>query len=321
MSHLINKNSPNYLHIALGFDENYIVPIYALFTSIFINNRTNAIIFHVIVTGISQLEKDKLIDYVKQNKADILFYEINEDEVKKVVYIPDGTHFTIATYYRLFLPALLPPEITKLLYIDADTVVIGNLQPLYDVDLGGVPLAAAVDTFPSLVREDLGINEENSIFNAGVLLIDTKNWLNQKVTENAIDFILKFPEKIKYVDQDALNATLINKWYKLDSKYNFLSFEVILQKPSKHLVRDKVIIHYNTPQKPWHCLAPNKLRYLYHFYLRKSPKSQEKKYTDFKWTIKNVWIFMRMRIKEYYFDHEIDKIFPIKSWRDAKQYY
>ncbi|MDB5249650.1 MAG: hypothetical protein JWQ40_4044 [Segetibacter sp.] len=320
MSDLINKGSIDYLHIALGFDENYIVPIYALLTSIFHNNRDSAIMFHVIATGLNETEKEKIKQYIRRNNAEISYYTINEEEVRKIVYIPANTHFTIATYYRLFFPSLIPSDIRKLLYIDSDAIVIGNLQELYNTDIGNAPIGAATDSGPH-PGEFLGIKGKENYFNAGVLLIDIRNWKEQMVTENALQFLADYPEKIKYVDQDALNATLINKWFKLDNKYNLTWFDVSLQVPKSELTKDKVIIHYTTPNKPWHCLARNKLRSFYHHYLKLSPKCGEKKYTDFSFNFKNLYVFARIRMKEFYFDHRIDKVIPIKKWMSPSEVY
>nr|MBA2761518.1 glycosyltransferase family 8 protein [Segetibacter sp.] len=244
----------------------------------------------------------------------------NEDEVRKSVIVPPDSQFTIATYYRLYFHALIPEGIDKLLYIDTDTIVIGDLKELYNIDIGNAPIAAVADPVPEL-RSDLGLYKEGQYFNAGVLLIDIKNWREQKVTENALQFILDHPEKIQYVDQDALNATLIDKWFRIDKKYNLSYLYVSLQVPAKALIKDAVIIHYTTSLKPWHCLAKNKLRYLYQRYLKMSPKSNEKKYIDFKWTLPIVRTFVRMRIKEFYFNKEIYKIFPIKGWINAGELY
>ena len=56
MQNEIQSNS-NDIHIALAFDNNYIVHVYAMITSIFFNNRNNNIKFHAIATGISNIEK------------------------------------------------------------------------------------------------------------------------------------------------------------------------------------------------------------------------------------------------------------------------
>ena len=308
----------NQLHIALAFDENYIVQVYVLLTSIFYNNRKNDVVLHVIASGVNNSEKEEIEKFVQDNNSAIFFYEIDEEYFGNHFYTNDV--YSVATYYRLFFPSLLNPEIDKLLYLDSDTIVIGDLKELYNINIGKFPIGVASD--PCLdVRHELGIHTCEDYFNAGVMLIDNKNWREQNVSENAIKYLRDYPEKIKLVDQDALNATLIGKWFKIDRKYNYTWLFEYLQVPTKELLKDKIIVHYITPKKPWHSLTRNKFRYLYHHYLKLSPKSHEKKYTDFEWSLKNIWIFTRIRIKEFYFDRKLDKVFPIKKWTKYSQAY
>ena len=182
-------------------------------------------------------------------------------------------------------------------------------------------MAAAADPI-LLVRTELGIHNTDDYFNAGAMLMHMENWRSQNVSENAIKFLADNPEKTKLLlEQDALNATLIGKWFRLNSKYNFTWLFEYLSIPTKELLKDKVIVHYITPNKPWHSLTRNKFRYLYHYYLKLSPKSHEKKYTDFKWSLKSIWVFTRIRIKEFYFDKKLNKILPIKKWSEYSQVY
>lgn len=307
----MEQSGKNKIHIALGFDNNYIVHVYAMVTSIFHNNRQNKIYFHVVATGLSNEEKNDFKYYIKQNNAQVAFYDIPEFLLNNNITIPANTHFTAANLYRLFFPALLDTTIKKLLYIDTDTIIIGDLQPLFDYPLGNAALGAVPDShFPH--REELGITGVGNYFNAGILLIDLDNWRDQRVSENVIQFIVDNPDKTPYIDQDGLNVILKNKWVKLDIKYNFTLADVKLQVPTKELIRDVVIVHYTSYRKPWILLNRNKLRYLYHYYLKLSPKSRQKKYTDFRWDINSLWTFMRIRLKEFYFDYRINKLFPSK---------
>lgn len=305
--------SNNNIHIALAFDNNYVVHIYAMLTSIFCNNKSNDIIFHTIATGISDEEKLNLRTYIRDNNCKIIFYNITEDFVKAQVEIPADSYFTHATFYRLFFPQLIDPDIKRLLYIDPDTIVIKDLKELYTMDIGNSIIGAVVDSGMG-IREELGINKAGSYFNAGVMVISISNWIEENVSENVLTFVRNNPQKVPYLDQDALNATLINKWFRLENKYNLTQFDVKLQVPTKELLKDTVIIHYTSSRKPWNFLTRNKLRYLYHYYLKLSPKSNEKKYIDFDWNLKNVWIFFRIRVKEFYFNNKFDKILPIKKW-------
>ena len=268
------------IHLASAFDQNYIMPFYVLLASLFHHNEDSRLIIHSIATGVSDSEKAGIEAFVSRNNASIFFYTVDEAYVRANVVLPENNHFTIATYYRLFLPAILPASVGKLLYIDTDAIVIGDLKKLYDTALGNAPFAAVPDSYPH-TRTDLGLDKKEQYFNAGVLLIDVANWKQQHVTEQAIQFMNDYPDKIKYVDQDALNATQRGKWYTLAKKYNITWFDVPLETRKKDILKEAVIVHYTTSNKPWNTLGGNKLRYLYHGYLKKLPHARHKRYIDF----------------------------------------
>lgn len=299
------------IHIALGFDHNYIVHVYPMITSVFHNNRRHQLVLHVITTGLSDNEKAEFVEYVNQNNAKVIFYDITHQLKKEHIYIPSKSYFTVATFYRLFFPDLIPTSVKKLLYLDPDTIILSDLVDLYNLNIDTAPIAAVPDPYFEC-REELGIKRKGEYFNAGVMLINVAYWRLQKVTEKVLSFVKNNPEKVPYLDQDALNAILAGKWIALDVKYNFTLTDVKLKVPAKQLVKEVAIVHFTSYRKPWLSLSTNKLRYLYHHYLKLSGKAKGKTYIDFKWDIKSLWIFIRIRLKEFYFEHRLDKVIRIK---------
>jgi len=286
------------IHLGIAFDKNYLTPFYTLLTSILLNNKGNQITIHAIVTGISDKEKEKIESYVKQNKANIFYYTIDEQTVKQFVVT---STWTSAVYYRLYFPLLVPDSVKRLLYIDTDTIVVNNLAELYTANLAHYPVGAIYDTWVKTAPH-LGITEEGEYFNSGVLLIDVRQWKAQQISEKAFAFLNAYPEKIKFVDQDALNAVLINNWQKLASKYNLMYSSIpegMNKKEMNNYIADKVIIHF-TLQRPWYLLCKNRYRELYFYYQQKSPADQMPKIVDFEW--RKVPDLLKIRLTEFYND-------------------
>jgi lipopolysaccharide biosynthesis glycosyltransferase len=304
----MKEDTTNKIHIGLALDINYVTPFYVLLTSIFYNNKKNDLVIHTISTGIDELEKRRIIDYVEQNRSIMFFYTIDESCTKDLV-LPDHPYFTVATYYRLFFPSLLPQSVTRLLHLDIDVVVIGDLSELFNKEVGNAPMAAVAEaSVPT--RPDLGIHTEGEYFNAGVILINMLEWKEQNISEKAIEYIKSFPEKIIFADQDALNGVLLNNWFKLDYKYNMTIYYGLPEHlpPKKELnnyLQDKVIIHYNTDHKPWLIHCANRLRFLYYFYLERTPNVDHKKYIDAKFDKEQLYNFVKIRIRKLCFDHPI----------------
>lgn len=293
------------MNVAISFDQNFITPTYVFLTSVFDNNKDQKISFHAIATGVADKDKQEIASYVQQHGADINYYTIDDQNLSNFI-VPEHSYFTVATYYRLFFPSLVPNHVQKLLYIDTDTVVVGNLSKLYQTDIQPYPAAAALDT-AVIIRPDLGIKQPGHYFNAGVLLIDINKWREQKISEKSIQFLIDFPEKIQWVDQDALNAVLYQNIYKLHSGYNVTFYDIPQDLPRskyKKFVADQYIIHYTTGlHKPWSLRGENKLRYIYHHYLKKSPRKDENKYKSQNLDINTTSFFVKVRLLEYLYDY------------------
>jgi lipopolysaccharide biosynthesis glycosyltransferase len=287
------------IHLGITFDQNYLSPFYALLMSILEHNRKHNVVIHAIITGVSDKAQQEIRDLIKQNNGDIHFYQIDQDFVSKFVLV---SKWTSAVYYRLFFPFLIPEDVERLLYIDTDALVVNDLAELYQVNLQHYPVGAVYDNYVKTAPQ-LGIEEEGNYFNSGMLLMDIGKWKQQQISEKAMQFLADYPEKIKFVDQDALNAVLKDNWKKLDWKYNTMYSwipEDIRKDQMGNFIKDKVILHF-TLQRPWNTLCRNRYRDLYHHYLQISPAENKQKYTDF--NSAKIVPLLKLRALEFYFDH------------------
>ncbi len=95
--------------------------------------------------------------------------------------VPLSHHISKASYYRLFVASTLPEEITSMVYLDIDAVVIRSIRELFDLKLTH-PLAAADHMIPRAAFRlwgDLG----GDYFQAGVLIADLDQWRANKLEE------------------------------------------------------------------------------------------------------------------------------------------
>ena len=182
---------------------------------------------------------------------------------------------SLAAYYRLFAPRILS-EYDKLLYLDADIVVVGDLSQLLQIDLSSYPIAARpVPVVEStMINQRLQRNLSLPYFNSGVLLINTRLWEDMSCTENIAKIILNESDRLCYADQCALNLFLGDNYKSLSLEWNITRrffesnhdskaySEIEMAKVSEALSRPK-IIHYTGDYKPWHVQCKHPLRQLY----------------------------------------------------------
>ena len=95
-------------------------------------------------------------------------------------------------------------------------------------------------------------------FNAGVLLVNLRYWRENNLSESFFEIINKYPERLRYHDQDVLNIVLKEIKLTLPLKYNvqhgyFFKDPLISRAywdEKEKAINDPVILHYSG-SKPW----------------------------------------------------------------------
>jgi lipopolysaccharide biosynthesis glycosyltransferase len=178
-----------------------------------------------------------------------------------------------AALFRLLLPELLPPELNRTIYVDADTVVCRSLGELARIDLAGNLLAAVRDaTIPyaagllGLPWREFGVPPDMRYLNAGVAVIPLDQWRTEGLHEEMLSILRK--RRFPYSDQDAINIVVRGRWLELSRRWNLQTADVsergfgwALEPRDAEAARDDpAIVHYTEFNKPWlsdvHPLAP-----------------------------------------------------------------
>lgn len=211
------------------------------------------------------------------NSFSSAFFLIPVNEIDFSIF-PILHHFSPANYFRILIPQLIPDA--RFLYLDSDIICNGSLLPLLDIDLSDQVLGAVEDPIFKW-KEELGMNKDARYFNSGVMLVDAEKWRKQEIGKKAFDFININPEKIRFVDQCALNAVLNGNWKKLPPLFNQQS--ILFREDfdlgqtdwsQKEIIEAKnfpVCIHFTGPSKPWHYSDPHPLKSLFWKYQNGSP--------------------------------------------------
>jgi lipopolysaccharide biosynthesis glycosyltransferase len=148
------------------------------------------------------------------------------------------------TFARLLAPELLPSSVQKYLFLDADLLVLDDLQGLWKTCLRSAVLGAVIDGIDASLKTNspdaARVPRVDTYFNAGVLLVDVPNWKSNRVTEKALDYLSAHPAT-PYADQDALNVACDRAWRSLPERWNFQS----------HLRVQLDRLNFITCNKPW----------------------------------------------------------------------
>lgn len=191
-------------------------------------------------------------------KLEIHFIEVPAGLLDRV-YIRNQ-HLSRVTYARLAMGELLPAYVTRLVYLDCDVLVRADLGELYRFDLRGKTLGGSVDWGVWLWRKQKTFlfPFDGEYINAGVLLVDLKNWRERNCGEKCFAYMRKPDYPILYEDQDVLNFTLHQDIALFPVKWNTMlcfpakkvktlglpqAWPEALEKPG--------IVHFTSSDKPW----------------------------------------------------------------------
>lgn len=235
--------------IFFSVDDNYI-PYLDVAVRSLIANASKEYSYRIIVlnTGLNP----ENISKVKLNECDsfaIDFVDISENVKDIKSRFKNVYHFSIVTYYRLFIASLFP-QYDKILYLDCDLVVLGDISELYNTELGDNILGAVTDQYVSNTKEfrayaekAIGVNPD-TYFNAGVLVVSLEQFRKNDIENKFIKLITKYDFDLLDPDQAYLNYLCFGKTRILPNGWNKSPTELICK-------GDKNIVHYNLYKKPW----------------------------------------------------------------------
>ena len=262
--------------ICFASDDNYApylkVAIYSLLCN---RNRERSYDIIILHKRISREHQGEILGLADgKSGVSIRFVNVQSDV---------GCYYAVETNYRLLLFSKLFQNYRRMLYLDCDIIVTGDVGELFDVDLEGKSAAGVedvgfrwlaytkraifLDNKPYNVlnycTDVLGIKDPGGYVNAGVLLFDLEK-CRQKVSFRDVVETLH-SRNFFYNDQDVLNILLEGNIKQVDCKWNYMNNIAFYLECDRKEFRelyldlrreDYRIIHYISAKKPWNGEVP-----------------------------------------------------------------
>ncbi|WRS27300.1 DUF4422 domain-containing protein [Oscillospiraceae bacterium MB08-C2-2] len=231
----------------------------------------------ILEKSISELNKKKLKSIFKKANFSLRFINVKTIVYNAKFYLPeDNEELSEETYYTILVPWLLE-NYKKALVLDCDILIKDDLSKLYTLNLQDNYIAAAKEilfhgflnnpyinvdkSITKYCKENLGLKDEYSYFNAGVLLINLEAFRAKFTLKSLLQQISQ--NNFRIVEQDLLNKICEGKIVNLDYRWNFMACISDETKPQLSLVSENEkklydlasespsILHYITQCKPW----------------------------------------------------------------------
>ena len=253
---MANKDllNPNYnkktITVFYACDDNFVKFCIVSIKSLLKNaNKDYYYVIHVLNSGLSK-EMENELKKLNEENVKINLVCVADKISSFGENLPIRDYYSKTTYFRMLIANLFP-EYDKALYIDSDTVVLGDVSVLFGVELGDNLVGACneqamvqTDVYGDYVEKVMGI-DRNKYFNAGVLLINCKLFREENVLEQFIKLLDVYTFVVTQ-DEDYLNVICQNRVLWLEQAWNV---EVYGDLPVKEC--EIKIIHYIMVSKPW----------------------------------------------------------------------
>lgn len=270
----------NFIPIVFGCSNNYVPYLYVTIISLLdhISNK-NFYELNILNSDIQEFSKSNILKLVENKKnVKVNFIDVSQICVEKQQYFDlfkkannVTSNHNLVAFYFIFIPEFFA-KYEKVLYLDADLVILSDVAELYKQDLhdnvlGGILdfqiISAAksnaicrntrLDTYFS----DILKLDYTKYVNMGVFLVNVTKMKNMNFLDKALNLIKTTP--IFYADQDVYNTICNDSVEILSPKWNYQSIfdnRAFLKVSGENTYQDYFsdftvpnILHYASKQK------------------------------------------------------------------------
>lgn len=213
--------------------NNFAVLLAALLKSIELNHRTpEKIDFYVVSDKISSKNKAKINRSIDQNIVNVIWLKLSDCVPQQFEFPKDKSTYPISIYMKLFIPYFIPKHLEKVIFMDADMIMLEDPGTLWNIDLKGHVIAAVQDQFIKEVGnwggvqnyKDFNLTADTKYYNGGLIVFDIQKWLSLDLTAKILKCTNENQEFASFGDQYGSNAILGNKWLVLDPLWNRFAY-------------------------------------------------------------------------------------------------
>lgn len=273
------------MNILLTLDRNYLRPMLVMLFSLLLNNPGESFDIYIISDSLTHEDLSPAEALCMRFSSRLHLISVDNSFFRDAPVI---RYYSRAMYYRLLAADLLPAELDRILYLDPDILVIGQLRPIYDLPMHGMPYAAAihkglVDFSTPVNRIRLSTYEAEGYFNSGVLLMNLPAVRSVVSAQDVFRFAQENRQLLILPDQDILNGLYGEKILSIEEtiwNYDARKYREYLVASQgklnlKQVMHKTAILHFCGKNKPWKKSGHGRFVPLYRHYMSLAQRYME----------------------------------------------
>lgn len=287
------------MNIIYASDDNYAWLMGISMISIFENNRDVKEI-NVFLFGdkISPENEGKLYQAAKNYGRRLEIIDVNKLILPETLY---SGRYPKSAFSRLFAYNLLPENIDRVIYLDCDIIVDGNIEDLYLHDFDSKIILAVKDCVSKAYKKKIGIKGDGVYINTGVMLMNLRKMRQFPMIERISEFVNQYSRVMDYADQEIINGIFQGEFgilppqWNVMTQFNQYSYSQLkwIRHPHHYYTEEEIeyakrharMFHYTTCMlniRPWYENSRLNNAHVFNRYLRLSPwKGVSKKKMNF----------------------------------------
>lgn len=187
---------------------------------------------HIVHHGLEERQMKELEKACSGYPHVSLGFSMLPEKLLRILNDRDCGRFSPLTYGRL-LAASLFPKCDRLVYLDVDILLNGDVAELYEADLQGAPIGAVRDCavlqsmgtgqLPGHLEYISGMGVTSALLycNTGVMVMDLRKMRKEKTEARLLSLLESHPDSFPYADQDMINIVFHGRITPLPIHWNY----------------------------------------------------------------------------------------------------
>lgn len=238
------------MNVLIASDKNYLeyydTMLFSL--SLCVHEKINAYFLNL---RIAKSDMESFAHSLHSYGIELIVINMHENDFEG---FPVGERFTPEIYLRLLSQYVLPTNLERILYLDADIVIKKDITDFYYQDFEGNCIVACEDRANNTdtgkkIKNKIGLPDNHIYINAGVLLLNLDLLRTGLSRQELVMKCIEYKDKLLLFDQDLINIIYQKKTKYADSlRYN-CQLDTDGNLPTQN-ASDIYILHY-AGKKPW----------------------------------------------------------------------
>lgn len=211
----------NDIHVAFASDGNYFYYVYIAILTLYENNKSvNNLYVHYIEQDVEQNELNKLKKLAEKYNRNIDIRPL-EMPTEYIEILPAFGEKSKTTYAKFWFSTIFK-DAERILYLDPDVLVLGNIVELYNTEMNEEYIAGVLENLPEYHREASKMSRSGKYINGGMVLCNLSKWREHDLERRFMDRLSDTSVNLNY-DQGILNEVCKNQIKVVHCKYNTLA--------------------------------------------------------------------------------------------------